>query len=90
VEAEGGVFNVGAQREISIADLARTVAERVGSPSEPVFIPYDEAYEYGFEDMERRVPDTGRVHALLGWSPERTLEQIIDDVAADVKSRISR
>jgi UDP-glucose 4-epimerase len=90
VEAEGGVFNVGAQREISIADLARTVAERVGSTSEPVFIPYDEAYEYGFEDMERRVPDTGRVHAMLGWSPQRTLEQIIDDVAADVKSRISR
>jgi UDP-glucose 4-epimerase len=89
-DAEGGVFNVGTQREISIADLARTVAQRVGSLSEPVFIPYDEAYEYGFEDMERRVPDTGRVNKLLGWTPHRSLEQIIDDVAADVQARINR
>lgn len=90
VEAEGAVYNVGAQREITIADLARTVAERVGSDSELVFVPYDEAYEYGFEDMERRVPDTGRVHALLGWESKRTLEAIIDDVASDVQSRLKR
>ena len=52
------------------------------------FIPYDEDYEFGFEDMERRVPDTDRVNGLLGWTPERTLEQIIDDVATDVRSRL--
>ena len=89
-EAEGGVFNVGAQREITIAELARTVAKRVGSASEPVFIPYDEAYEHGFEDMQRRVPDTTRVHTLLGWAPKRTLEQIIDDVTVDVSARLKR
>ena len=88
VEAEGRVFNVGAQREISMTDLARTICERVGSRSELTFIPYDEAYEFGFEDMERRVPDTDRVNGLLGWTPERTLEQIIDDVATDVRSRL--
>ena len=88
VEAEGRVFNVGAQREISMTDLARTICERVGSPSELTFIPYDEAYEFGFEDMERRVPDTDRVKGLLGWTPDRTLEQIIDDVATDVRSRL--
>jgi UDP-glucose 4-epimerase len=88
VEAEGRVFNVGAQREISMADLARTICDRVGSSSELTFIPYDEAYEFGFEDMERRVPDTDRVNGLLGWAPERTLEQIIDDVALDVRTRL--
>ena len=88
VEAEGRVFNVGAQREISMTDLARTICERVGSRSELTFIPYDEAYEFGFEDMERRVPDTDRVNGLLGWTPERTLEQIIDDVALDVRTRL--
>lgn len=87
-EAEGRVFNVGAQREITIADLARTIVERTGSTSELVFIPYDEAYEHGFEDMERRVPDTARVNGLLGWKPEHTLEQIIDDVAADIRARL--
>ncbi|CAB5043221.1 MAG: NAD-dependent epimerase/dehydratase family protein [Actinobacteria bacterium] len=87
-EAEGRVFNVGAQREITIADLARTICERTGSASELIFIPYDEAYEHGFEDMERRVPDTARVNGLLGWKPERSLEQIIDDVAVDIRARL--
>ena len=81
---------MGAQREISIADLARTVLERTGSKSDLVFVPYDEAYEHGFEDMERRVPDTTRVNDLVGWVPNRSLEQIIDDVSADVRIRLSR
>ena len=55
--AVGDVFNVGATHELSMNELARTVIETTGSPSRVVHIPYDEAYEEGFEDMERRVPD---------------------------------
>ena len=86
-EAEGQVFNVGASKEISIADLAQRIVERLGSSSPIVKVSYDEAYEEGFEDMPRRVPNTAKVHALLGWAPQRTLDQIIDDVAADIRAR---
>ena len=48
---------------------------------------YDEAYEEGFEDMPRRVPDTAKVRGLIGWQPTRNLDQIIADVAADISSR---
>jgi UDP-glucose 4-epimerase len=78
--AVGGVFNVGHEREISIADLAALVKERTGSDSEIVYIPYDQAYEEGFEDMPRRVPDLSRIRALIGFEPTRTLEQIVDAV----------
>ncbi len=86
-EAEGQVFNVGASGEISIADLAQTIIDQLGSSSPIVKVSYDDAYEEGFEDMTRRVPNTAKVHALLGWAPERSLDQIIDDVAADVRAR---
>ena len=86
-EAEGQVFNVGAQEEISIADLAQRVIDQLGSSSPIVKISYDEAYEEGFEDMPRRRPDTAKIKALLGWEPQRGLDQIIADVAADISSR---
>jgi UDP-glucose 4-epimerase len=86
-EAEGQVYNVGARGEISIKDLALKVIELTGSTSEIVLVPYDQAYEVGFEDMQRRRPDTTKVHALLGWEPTRDLTDIINDVAADFKSR---
>ena len=86
-EAEGQVFNVGAQEEISIADLAQRVIDQLGSSSPIVKITYDEAYEEGFEDMPRRRPDTAKIKALLGWEPQRGLDQIIDDVASDIRSR---
>ena len=86
-EAEGQVFNVGTQEEISIADLAQRVVEHLASPSPIVKISYDVAYEEGFEDMPRRRPDTARVRGLLGWQPRRDLDQIIADVAADISSR---
>ena len=86
-EAEGQVFNVGAQEEVSIADLAQRVIDQLGSSSPIVKITYDEAYEEGFEDMPRRRPDTAKIKALLGWEPQRGLDQIIDDVAADIRSR---
>lgn len=88
-DAEGRVFNVGSQSEISIGDLAQRVVEVTGSASEIVRIPYDEAYETGFEDMQRRRPDTSRINSLIGWQPTRDLDTIIKDVAADIEGRLS-
>lgn len=86
-EAEGQVFNVGGRDEISIRDLALRVKEIVGSSSEIEFIPYERAYEAGFEDMQRRRPDISKVNTALGWSPQRSLDDIIEDVAKDLSSR---
>ena len=61
-------------------DLARLVVEASGSPSRIVHVPYDQAYEDGFEDMKRRVPDIARIRTLTGWEPTRGLETIIADV----------
>ena len=85
-EAEGKVFNVGSQEEITIHALAERVREISGSSSEIMLVPYDEAYESGFEDMQRRRPDTSRIHGLLGWEPSRGIEDIITDVANDLKA----
>ncbi len=63
------------------------VTERLGSGSPLIKVSYDEAYEEGFEDMPRRVPDTAKVRGLIGWQPTRNLDQIIADVAADISSR---
>ena len=89
-EAEGQVFNVGAQEEISILGLADKVLAVTGSSSDIVVIPYDEAYEHGFEDMPRRVPDTARIRGLIGWEPTRDLDTIIKDVASDISARPAR
>jgi UDP-glucose 4-epimerase len=86
-EAEGRVFNAGSQVEISIMALAEKVRDVTGSSSEIVTIPYDQAYEVGFEDMQRRRPDTTRIRTLIGWEPEFSLDRTIEDVADDVKAR---
>ena len=62
---------------------AEKVRDLVGSTSEIHYIPYDEAYEEGFEDMQRRIPDISKIHDAIGWAPKRTLDQIIDDVKSD-------
>jgi len=87
-EAEGQVFNVGSQSEISINDLAERVVGVTGSSSTVVRVPYDQAYELGFEDMQRRRPDTSRIWKLLGWKPTRNLDSIVQDVAADIEARL--
>jgi UDP-glucose 4-epimerase len=78
--AWGQVFNVGSQQEITILDLAKKVKEMTGSPSEIVFVPYDKAYEEGFEDMQRRVPDTSKIANLIGYAPRLSLERILERV----------
>jgi UDP-glucose 4-epimerase len=85
-QAHGNVFNVGATGEITILELARRVLEVTGSRSQISFTPYDTAYGEGFEDMYRRVPDISKLHRLTGWSPRRSLEDMIADVAAQQSS----
>ncbi len=77
----GRVFNIGARQEISILDLARRVIELTDSASEIEFVPYDQAYPAGYEDMPRRVPDTTRIREAVGWQARRSLDEIIRDVA---------
>jgi len=78
--ALGQVFNIGNSEEVSILELARLVKTRTGSSSEIVFIPYDEAYEAGFEDMPRRVPDLTKIRSLVGYEPRVRLDEIVDRV----------
>jgi UDP-glucose 4-epimerase len=79
-QAVGRVFNIGASAEISIHELARRVVERTGSASRIRFVRYDEAYEKGFEELGRRVPDTTELQRITGWRPELTIDDAIDDV----------
>jgi UDP-glucose 4-epimerase len=80
--AYGEVVNVGCQEECSILELAERVINITGSGSEIARIPYNEAYEEGFEDMHRRIPDISKVTTMIGWRPTRALDEIIADVAS--------
>ena len=75
--AIGRVFNIGSTEEVSINELAQRVRTLAGSDSPVHTIPYDEAYEAGFEDMPRRVPDISRIHDLIGFQPSVDLDEII-------------
>ncbi|HEV3217519.1 MAG TPA: GDP-mannose 4,6-dehydratase [Vicinamibacterales bacterium] len=76
-KAIGGVFNIGNSQEVTILKLAEMVKAQTGSKSEIVFVPYDKAYEAGFEDMPRRVPDLTKVQQLVGYQPKVQLDEII-------------
>ena len=79
-DAVGNVFNVGSQEEITMEDLAKKVISITKSKSKIIYIPYDKAYEEGFEDMQRRVPDTTKVNNVIGFKPTVNLESIIQSV----------
>ena len=79
-DSVGQVFNIGSSEEISILRLAEKVKELTQSTSEIVFVPYDDAYEEGFEDMPRRVPDTTKISQLVGFKPKMTLDGILETV----------
>jgi UDP-glucose 4-epimerase len=76
-EAVGQVYNIGSSEVISIKDLACRIKEMCHSQSEIQFIPYEEAFEAGFEDMHRRVPDLSKIEAAIGYKPRATLDQTI-------------
>jgi UDP-glucose 4-epimerase len=81
--AVGQVFNIGNDREeITVRELAERIRDRARSRSEIVLVPYDRAYEEGFEDMPRRVPDLGKLRALTGYEPLVHLDEILDNVIA--------
>jgi UDP-glucose 4-epimerase len=79
-DSVGQVYNIGSTEEISIAKLAQKIKELTKSDSEIIFMPYDEAYEEGFEDMPRRVPDTSKIKKLVGFEPKMKLEGILQSV----------
>lgn len=81
-DAVGEVFNVGSMEEVTIRQLAERVRTIAGSTSEIVSIPYEQAYGDGFEDMPRRVPDIAKINALIGYSPRKSLDQILEGVVA--------
>jgi UDP-glucose 4-epimerase len=80
--AVGHVFNIGNGKEITIAALAEKIKQMTGSSSPIVKVPYEKAYEAGFEDMPRRVPDFSRIRALIGYEPtvelDETLRRVIE------------
>lgn len=86
--AAGKVMNIGTQEEISIMELALRIKALTRSDSTIELIPYEMAYGPGFDDMERRVPDTSRAHEVLGWRTTRTLDEIILEMAPLIKAEI--
>lgn len=83
----GQVFNIGSNEEVTILELAERVKHLTNSESEIVFVPYDEAYEEGFEDMPRRIPDISKINALVGFRPEMKLDGILKKVIAYYSSQ---
>jgi UDP-glucose 4-epimerase len=89
-ESAGEVVNIGNDDEITIGELAEMVRDRVGSFSEIVRVPYEEAYGAGFEEIERRVPSLAKLERLIGYRPHTPLETIIDTLAEDIRTRIGQ
>jgi UDP-glucose 4-epimerase len=85
--AVGEVFNIGSQEEISIEELAKQIIAITSSNSKITHIPYEKAYEEGFEDMQRRVPDITKIKKLIGFSPTFSLPEIIKDIVNYLKNK---
>lgn len=86
-KAIGEVFNIGSQDEITIEQLAKEIIKLAKSSSKIKYISYDKAYEEGFEDMQRRVPDTSKLNKLIGFQPTYSLPEIIKDIISYIKSK---
>ena len=85
--ADGQVVNLGSTREVTITELARLVLQLTASRSPIAQVPYEQAYEAGFEDMQRRVPDVGKVKRLIGWQAEIPLEETIRAIGEEMRSK---
>ncbi|HKS05499.1 MAG TPA: GDP-mannose 4,6-dehydratase [Gemmatimonadaceae bacterium] len=79
-DAHGQVFNVGSDREISINGLAKLVCDATGGKSKIQHVPYSEAYDEGFEDLMRRIPDVRKLERVTGYRPQTTIERIVERV----------
>jgi UDP-glucose 4-epimerase len=89
-EAVGEIYNIGASTEITILDLAKRVKEITQSSSPIVLIPYDDAYETGYQDMPRRIPDTSKLRGLVGFAPTTGIDEIVDSVMRSFLARQER
>ena len=85
--AVGSVYNIGSTEEITIRDLAERVIDMIGSQSEIQYVPYDQAYAPGFEDMRRRVPSLDRISNLIGYHPKYTLNDILKKLLSKKNDR---
>ena len=83
----GEVFNIGSNMRVTIEELAHRVIEKTGSTSEIRYVPYEEAYGEGYEDMRHREPCLDKIHAAIGYVPKTSLDEILDAVIAEVRSR---
>lgn len=88
-DSAGEIFNIGGDEEISVSDLAKRTKELLNSPSRIIFIPYEEAYEVGFEDLKRRVPDISKIQRWVRYKPKYTIDEIILDVADHERRKLS-
>jgi UDP-glucose 4-epimerase len=84
--AVGQVFNVGSTESVTIFELAERVLGLTGSSSELVFVPYDEVYGHGVEEMFQRMPAIGKIKAATGWEPTITLDEILEQVVAHARA----
>lgn len=89
-DAWGDVFNIGSSDEVTILALAHRIRELTGSASPITQVAYEEAYGAGFEDMRRRIPDTTKLQTLTGWSPKRSLDDILSDVITEVVAEVAQ
>jgi UDP-glucose 4-epimerase len=88
--ASGQVYNIGSTEEVTIKELAERVLKITKSNSDITYVPYDQAYAPGFEDMHRRVPDLNRIKSLLDWAPQRTLDDILESVTRYEVGRLDK
>ena len=89
-EAAGQIYNIGASTEISILELAKRVKEITGSNSPIVLVPYADAYDSGYQDMPRRIPDTTKLRSLVGFAPTTDIDEIVDSVMRSFLARQER
>ena len=89
-KAVGEVYNIGNTQEVTMLQLAEKIKQMTGSSSQIVLVPYEKAYESGFEDMVRRQPDLSKIHALTGYAPTFTLDQILTDVINFERAKLAK
>lgn len=87
--AVGDIFNIGSEEAITIAELARKIKALTESPSEILYIPYDQAYEAGFEDMRMRIPDISKIKKLINYQPKINLEETLRRIIKHFRERLS-